>query len=268
MRLGIVITNRNRPGPLSACLTSLVVQRARPQWVVLVDLGSSYSHRAALKRQARHYRVTYLRAEHPEWNKGLAFNTALKHMPGSSHVMQLDADMILHPHLLQNIRTELSEYDCIVHVPRDVHPRVLGRSYSGNLAAFERLHKKSTPRGPYCVGGCATFPWQWLMDTGGIDEEFIGWGNQDMEIWGRAKRALRTRKDMSGARALHQSHAAIKKDPEQIASNLRRREAHDQDGVAAVNPDGFGEGQVSEVVHSPVGRSAGHPRTRRGRSGP
>ena len=174
MKLGIVITNRNRPEPLSACLTSLAAQTVHTHWVCISDLGSSKIEARKLRGLAEEFAVSYLRIEHHEWNKGLAFNTTLKHMSPCSHVMQLDADMLLHPGLLATLQNDLRTNDCVVHVPRDIDPRQVGRlRYDGGVGGFTRLLGKSAPRGPYCVGGCATFPHQWLMDTGGIDEAFV-----------------------------------------------------------------------------------------------
>src|SRR6266513_5559081 len=102
---GVIITNRDRTNPLDACLGSLSVQETPPAWVVLADLGSQPPYRAALTALADRYLVSYLRIGYRgQWNKSLAFNTAfrwaLDHLPAVTHVIQLDADAILHPRLL------------------------------------------------------------------------------------------------------------------------------------------------------------------------
>jgi GT2 family glycosyltransferase len=77
--VGVIITNRDRSDPLDACLASLSAQTEPPDWVVLSDLSSSERHRVALTALAASYQISYLRIEHQgEWNKSLAFNTALR----------------------------------------------------------------------------------------------------------------------------------------------------------------------------------------------
>ena len=37
---GVVVTNRDRTGPMDTCLASLAAQQTPPAWVVIADLGS------------------------------------------------------------------------------------------------------------------------------------------------------------------------------------------------------------------------------------
>ena len=97
---------------------SLAAQTVPPAWVAIADLGSNASNAAALSQLARRHGVSYVRIEHHgPWNQALAFNTALRHMPTSTHAVQLDADMILHPDLLRLAQHALSRCDALAAVP-------------------------------------------------------------------------------------------------------------------------------------------------------
>src|ERR1700690_191262 len=141
---GVIITNRDRTEPLEGCLGSLAVQDAPPAWVLLADLGSRPSHRSAMAALARRYQVSYLRIEYSgPWNKSLAFNTAfrlaLRSLPAVTHVIQLDADIILHPHVLSRTAAQLRTVSAFCCVPRLAPPDLELWAPSGDPADYERM---------------------------------------------------------------------------------------------------------------------------------
>lgn len=236
--LGVIITNRDRVEPMERCFQWLEKQRFRPSWIILSDLGSSAKNAKRLKALCSRYGATYLRIEHSgPWIKGLAFNTALKRSPPASHVINLDADIILHPDTLQRMATELRTHGAVVVIPGELRP-----PFRSMVDAVRR----SRMRDEWSLGGCVAYPKDWLLETRGIDEEFVGWGNQDVEIWDRAQQAMSVLKIQKRGYAFHLSHTPQISfyDQKNKQKNLVRRVEHWKKRVRTANPKGFGEGKV------------------------
>jgi hypothetical protein len=250
---GVIITNRDRTSPLDGCLGSLAAQQTPPAWVLLADLGSGPAHRAVLVELADRYRVSYLRIEHSgPWNKSLAFNTAfrlaLRSLPAVTHVIQLDADIILHPHLLTRTAAELRAVSAFYCAPRMARPQLDLWATPGDLAAYERMLGHCGPAAAIrAIGVFMVIPAAWLADQRGFDEAYTGWGYEDTELWWRVRRSLAHGKDIAGSQLIHQWHplepGARKQGPNRPL--YMDRLAH-PDAVA--NPAGWGGGQITESV--------------------
>jgi hypothetical protein len=252
----VIITNRDRTAPLEACLGSLAVQDTPPAWVLLADLGSRPPHRSVMTSLAERYQVSYLRVEHDgAWNKSLAFNTAfriaLRSMPAVTHVIQLDADVILHPHLLTRTVAELRAVSAFCCVPR-IAPRQLELwAPPGDPASYDRMLTQCGPVAfARAVGVFMVLPSGWLAAERGFDEAYTGWGHEDTELWWRVRNSLTYRKDITGSLLIHQWH------PRQPGAGERgpnwplfvRRMANSGE---AANPAGWGDGRITESVLRP-----------------
>lgn len=253
---GVIITNRDRTGPLGACLASLAAQDIPPAWALLSDLGSTAGHRAALAGLADRHQVSYLRIEHAgEWNKPLAFNTAFKvaarSLPPVTHMVQLDADMILHPGLFAAAAARLRTVQAFCCAPRIAPPRLRLWSVAGDRAEFERMLAQCPPDvESRAVGVFMVLPSTWLSISGGFDERYTGWGHEDTELWWRARQVLTCAKDISGSLLIHQWH------PRQPGAGRRGpnwpRFVYGKAGAAEpANPRGWGNGQVTQAVLRP-----------------
>jgi glycosyl transferase family 2 len=251
--LGVIITNRDRTGPLDGCLGSLAAQQAPPAWVLLADLGSAPPHRAAMAALADRYQVSCVRIGHSgPWNKSLAFNTAfrlaLRSLPAVSHVIQLDADSILHPHLLTRTAAELRTVSAFCCAPRMAPPELDLWATPGDLAAYERMLGQCKPVAfARAVGVFMVLPAAWLADQRGFDEAYTGWGHEDTEMWWRVRGCLPHRKDIAGSQVIHQWHPRQPGAGEQGPNwPLFIYRMANSDAVA--NPTGWGGGQITESV--------------------
>lgn len=247
---GVIITHRDRPQPLRACLASLAGQHTPPAWVVLSDLGSQPPHRDALAALADHYGVSCLRIDHDgPWNKSLAFNTAFRRalcaLPAVTHVVQLDADMILHPHLLGRTAAQLRAAPAFWCAPRPAPPGLATWPVPGDPASFGRAVAQCGPVLSWATGAFMALPCGWLAQQRGFDEAFTGWGHEDTELWWRVRSSLACNSaDTSGTLLIHQWH------PRQPGADSRganwSRFLHClARPPAAVNPAGWGEGPVA-----------------------
>jgi Glycosyltransferase like family 2 len=249
--LGVIITNRDRSDPLDACLASLSAQTEPPAWVVLSDLSSGARHRVALTVLAARYQISYLRIEHHgEWNKSLAFNTALRQMPAAGFVIQLDADAIVHPELLGATAAALTAADAFCCAPRFGPPDFTAWTTPGDVAQYERMLIQCGPVSQWAVGVFLAAPMSWLVRERGMDEAFTGWGHEDTELWLRACRSLRCRKDVTGAMVIHQPHP---RQPDAAAGgqNRDRLMRRITDPARPVNPSGWGRGRITDQVLRP-----------------
>jgi glycosyl transferase family 2 len=266
---GVIITNRNRSGPVDVCLASLAAQDRPATWVLLSDLSSGQSHRAALTGLAERYGASYLRIEHDgAWNKSLAFNTAfrlaLRGLPAVTHVIQLDADMILHPRLLAKAAAVLSaaasplssSFYC---APRWAPPELDPWDVPGDPVSYARMLAQCGRVRVHAVGTFMVLPCGWLAGQRGFDETFTGWGHEDTEMWHRVKRSLTYDRDVSGTLLIHQWHQpqAGADDVTVNWTGLAHRMANPDQ---VVNPAGWGGGRITESVLRPGPLHALDPR--------
>jgi len=250
VELGIIITNRNRPEPLRKCLLSLAVQKTSPKWVVIADLGSDPRLALTLRRLTDEYGISYLEISYPHaWSPAPAFNTALRHMPAASHVVQLDADMILHPDLLEitvQALTRCQAFSCTASYAREVDNL---ERYEGSLASYCWLLCSSWRGVPWARGGYMVFPREWLLASRGMDESFVGWGYRDADLWWRARQQLTTHTETTGSLVIHQPHPR-QPGASTVTGNhnweiFSRRLCGEK---FEVNPSSFGEAPVTDAV--------------------
>lgn len=252
---GVIITNRDRSLPLQACLGSLAAQDTPPAWVLLSDLDSRQPHRAALTALADRYRVSYLRIENDgAWNKSLAFNTAFRlalcSLPAVTHVIQLDADVILHPRMLSTAAAALSVTSCFCCSPRLAPPHLDAWTVPGDPAGYERMLAQCGPVLTLAVGVFMALPCDWLEGQHGFDESFTGWGHEDSELWWRVRSSLPYTEDTSGTLLIHQWHQQ-QPDAGQRGANWPRFVHRMANPGDVANPAGWGSARITESVLRP-----------------
>lgn len=252
---GVIITNRDRTAPLDACLCSLALQQTPPAWVLLADLGSRPPERAALLALAGRYQVSYLRIDYTgAWNKSLAFNTAFRRamtsLPWVSHVIQLDADALLHPHLLSATATVLRTAAAFWCAPRMAPPGLVSWPVPGEVAGFERMIAQCAPVIVSAVGVFMVLPSAWVARQRGFDEDFTGWGHEDIEIWCRARNSLSYAKDTGGSMLIHQWHQR-QTGAGLLGPNWPRLTHRMANPGNVTNPAGWGNGRIVQSVLRP-----------------
>jgi hypothetical protein len=244
--IGIVITNRDRPRPLRNCLVSLAAQNSPPAWVAIADLGSSDLAANELELLAESFGVSCLHIGYDgPWNQALAFNTALRYMPPVSHVVQLDADMMLHPYLLTFTQRGLTTVNALCCVPSYLSSVLVPVNYDGGWNSFRQLLSLAYGGNKLSRGGFVCLPRDWLIENRGYDEAYSGWGFEDADLWWRAEQQLTTYVEESGSLLLHQSHTRQSGATLGEANpNLRRYQMRECGVPLPVSPAGFGQGPV------------------------
>jgi len=217
--------------------------------VVIADLGSQLENADCLRTLADEFQISYLRIDHSgPWNQALAFNTALRNMPWASHIVQLDADMVLHPYLLELCAGILQARDAAGFVTSYAPLEVSWNGYDGSLRAYRDALCHSKAGIISAIGGFMVLSRPWLLKNRGYDEAYVGWGFEDGDLWIRAQQTLNTYCETSGCFVIHQAH------PRQLGASkakgnpnwemyLCRRRGSRKD----VNPLSFGEALVSRA---------------------
>ena len=235
--LGVVVPVRNRD--IRACLQSLAYQTEPAEAVLVSDLGSNDPRRIA--GMARTGGAQVLRQESDRWIKGQAVNPAVRRLSGVTHVLILDADIILHPDALARIRQWLGVHLAVAVAPDDVgsHPINI------DPAGYDRLSMIRRPRGRDQVGGVVAFRRNWLLEAGGICEDFAGWGYQDIDLWRRAEAAGPVLVVPNSGLALHQAHGRPASHKRDCARNLALYEQREEQRVSSVLPGPSDPGWLS-----------------------
>jgi MoaA/NifB/PqqE/SkfB family radical SAM enzyme len=205
VRLGVIIPVRDRSAALGRCLRWLGQQDAQPTEVIVVDCGSLDGE--AQEAQAAEADATYLRIESERWCKGAAVRAGLDVLDDAcTHVLLLDADILLHPEAVGRICAWLRTHEAVAVPPLDVELAPGALAPGGDT--FARLLAVASPRGQDQVGGVVAYPLRWLRDAGGPDPAFVGWGYQDLDLWRRAQQELLSPFVAEDAEiALHVMHA-------------------------------------------------------------
>jgi hypothetical protein len=253
--VGVVITNRNRCATLRACLAALSAQSRPPRWVAIADLGSDAAHAACLEQMAGEHAVSYLRIPHSgPWVKGVAFNSAIVRMPPAPFVLQLDADVVVHPFLLELATSALARVDGLAFVASYAQAPV--DAYDGTLPAFGELLAAARWGTPWGFGGSYLLPRDWLLQHGGMDESYVGWGFADSDLWLRAEQCIRTYWETSGSFAVHQPHTRQTGASTFGGNPNWERFRHQRGSATRVNPNGFGAAPLTRAIVRPGIRRA------------
>ncbi|WP_190811441.1 CDP-glycerol glycerophosphotransferase family protein [Flagellimonas sp. S3867] len=249
-KFGIVITNRNRTENLEHCLQSIAAQSINPKWVAIANLGSDTWSSCSMAWTARRFGVSYLDIDyHGPWNKGLAFNTAVRNMPEAEYIIQLDVDMILAPDLLLHTCSVLETHEAVTYFPRFVSKNAVHPRYEGSWHNFNELVRQSrSARNMWAVGGYVALPYSWLVENKGIDESFVGWGFEDTDLWWRATTTLSGHVEANGARLIHRSHEIQADKKTFLSKNKNRSYGRFLGDKISINPNGWGNAPVKTSI--------------------
>jgi glycosyltransferase involved in cell wall biosynthesis len=211
-RLSVVIPAYNAAAGLRTCLRSLESQALAPDDeydVVVVDDGSADETRVVVESSAWGFPLHYLHLPRTETSgRSRARNAGIRAATGDVIVM-VDADEIASPRFLaQHALLHRRRADLVVIGPRHhlagrtLGPDDLARLFSGDPDALvakrdtrERLlavlshNLNNLATGWHHMFSCnASVRREHLLDAGGFDEGFTGWGLEDSELGYRLHR--------------------------------------------------------------------------------
>lgn len=192
IEISVVMPTRNRRDSLEVVLPSLANQDyPKDKYeLILVDNGSSDGTDELIKT----LNIPNLRhiVQKEAGNRAGARNRGIKEASGKM-VMFTDADIIAEPNLISSHMKFLSEHPDSAVVGREVQVNTLEeRDGVKNGTMPERtLHKPSKTRLPwyFFLTGNAAAPKEALIDVGMFDENFTGYGHEDIELGYRLEKA-------------------------------------------------------------------------------
>jgi glycosyltransferase involved in cell wall biosynthesis len=213
LSVGVVIPCHNCSGQLYAVLKSLNCQSVRPETVVVVDDNSDPWEEHRIRSLCRDLGALYRRLPPPRsrretlGRRSHARNLGTKCL-ATDVILYLDGDMLLGPKYVEEIKFYHAIFDrAYIRGQRHSIPvawQAMGMEICLNAVAQNQLHTSVLPMG-YLVGprsfvgevayGAAHRDrWEWcasnnlsvrgayVAQIGYWDEEFLGWGEEDLDF--------------------------------------------------------------------------------------
>jgi hypothetical protein len=223
----VIIPIRNRDvGMTRKLVESVKAQMKLCDEVVISDLGSSKNTLWKLHHLATSTGTTLVHEKSQGWNMSRARNNGVK-APGLRFdvVAPLDADLVIPDGYIEEVRKATDH----VLVP-----------YC------------ETPGGFRIAAGAAAMPREWVVAARGWDEEYEGYGSEDIDMTFRLGEAhaapgsvvYKLRQDIM---LKHHDHEPCKGREEYGQKNMQRVNARFQGELSEVNPQGWGEGATCYV---------------------
>ena len=237
--VGVVVPCHNNALQLYALLRSLIVQDDPPEEIVVIDDNSYASELYEIVRLARTHKCQYARLPEPNTaseelgRRSLARNIGTK-LLGTDIVLYLDGDMILDKRYIAETRSIHSTHRrCYVRGHRLSVSEV--KQQKGIEHILLELNEQSLPKSELFLdyvlkdhhdlmsvgrGGVFLDRWDWcasnnlsvckedIVNIGGWDERYVGWGEEDMDFSYRLFRSglLPLRASSEAASAYHLDH--------------------------------------------------------------
>lgn len=164
--VSIVVTTRNEEKNIETCLESIKLQTYKKIEIIVVDNNSSDKTKEIAKQFTKKV-----------FNKGpersAQRNFGMIKCARGKYVMFIDADMILHPKLIENCVNFSKEKEAeSLHIPEIV----LGKKFFSKVRRFERSFYDGT-----VIDGARFFLKKVFVEVGGFDESMSGPEDWDID---------------------------------------------------------------------------------------
>lgn len=206
MKTSLIISTYNWHLALNLILKSVENQREVPDEVIIADDGSTEKTKLLIEKYQHNFPVPLHHVWHPD--KGFRAseirNKAIKKSQ-YEYIIQIDGDTVLHPNFVKDHK-KLAQKNCFISGSRVLVNQQTTQKHlkneSINFSAFAKGTKNFlnavyfpfanhfiTPKkNPiekliYKIRGCNMSFWREdLINVGGYDESFVGWGREDSEL--------------------------------------------------------------------------------------
>lgn len=179
-RVTLVITCKDREKNLGYCLHSLANNSVKPN-VIVVDFGSK---RSLVHLNCLSDNIKVVRTDHQTemFHKSRAINIGLKNVR-TEFTCSTDCDEIFAENFVYILNKELRTKNVLV-----MCKTYAAEGYPENESYVSFLEKVKNKK-VYGIGNCLALPTQWLLEVNGWNEKFIGWGEEDTNLFLRARYA-------------------------------------------------------------------------------
>lgn len=216
--VALIVNTYNQPDYLARVLRAVSAQTGAPDEVVLADDGSDAETRRVFGEWAatQPFRTTHAWHEKNGFRRSRILNLAISRVR-SDYLVFLDGDTIPHPDFTADHRA-LAKRDHFVQGHRVLVSREASRFFGmgpfrtdrrravlrGQLSGFKHIFRwvlpfKRVKANLDGVRGCNLSAWRSdLIKVNGYNEEFVGWGCEDLELASRLLSSGVRRLDVRG----------------------------------------------------------------------
>lgn len=184
-KISTVIGYRDRDvDRIARCLNTLEKQESVDSYeVIVVDFGSNMVNADKIKKLVDGYKTCeyiYSDTQGLPWNRAQALNIGIRHAKGE-YILTTDADMIFPKKMFMNIDNYLDQRS-VLHLA----PYYLPKSFSdwSNIEKYTSFTIGDSAQ----VGGFHLAHKDVYERLGGFDENYVFWGNEDIDISHREKK--------------------------------------------------------------------------------
>lgn len=210
MTTSLIISTYNRPDALEVCLKSVAELNPLPNEVIVGDDGSREETAALVHRFQKDFPVTlrYIRQEDDGFRLAMIRNKCVAAASGE-YIIQIDGDLFLHKRFIADhvresrkgyflkggrvqLGKELTENVCAALAPRRITPFTSGieakRANALRMVAVADYLAPRYRKNRENVLGCnMSFFRDDFIAVNGYDENFEGWGGEDLDLSFRFK---------------------------------------------------------------------------------
>lgn len=211
--LGVVIPCHNNSWQLRGVLVSLHYQTVKPEMVVVVDDNSSSREASRLRSSCRDFGARYMQLPTPRnpleelGRRSAARNVGTEHL-STDIILYLDGDMLLNPRYIEEVKEYHTRYDDIyirglrrsIPIPyqrmgmevclhevarRRITVETQSLRYIVPTADFVASHAYRDAyydRWEWCASNNLSVRMDHVVQIGYWDEDFVGWGEEDIEF--------------------------------------------------------------------------------------
>lgn len=205
MYTSLIIATYNWPQALEICLNSLLQQTVMPAEVIIADDGSGNSTRLVIEKFQPLFPVPLVHVWHNDDGFRLAQIRNKAAAVAKDYIIQIDGDLILHTHFVQNHieAAEKGKYICgsRVMINNTFTQRIINGSEKVTRFDFFRkgignrfnavylkkisnfINRVRSYNNLENIRGCNMSYWRDdFIAVNGYNEEFVGWGREDSDL--------------------------------------------------------------------------------------
>jgi glycosyltransferase involved in cell wall biosynthesis len=201
MRISVIITAYGAPQVLSRVLRGYLHQKLQPHEIIIAEDAESLNLKEIVPSTCkRNQRFVHVTQPDSGFRRSLILNKAIAASEGD-YLILTDSDCIPHTHFVKDHASYAKPNQYLLaarsyvkeEIAGEFYPTLFSRLYhslKGNLypkkvafrIPFLNLDSHTTP-----LGANMSFWKKDLIEVNGFDNEFVGWGHEDMELLDRLK---------------------------------------------------------------------------------
>lgn len=186
--ISVIIGHRGvqRLPHLLMVLRSLAAQTGVTLECIVVEQATTPAIRSELPRWVRHIH-TQLPASDMPYSRSWALNVGARSARGNLLVLH-DNDFVVPRDYLAALADKFRQGFEVINLKRFIF--YLSPKHAGEILSKRTLSATEAPEAIVQnleAGGSVAIDRQVFFDLGGFDEEFVGWGGEDNELWDRAQ---------------------------------------------------------------------------------